>query len=65
MEFYQNNGEEIRIWCQGTVVIVSNNKKYPKIRIKWDPVYLRPGEREVTEEVLLKSKWNKQEEKAW
>ena len=53
------------MWCKATVVSVSNNKKYPKIRIKLDTVYLRPDEREATEEILLKSKWNNQEEKAW
>ena len=63
--FTENNGTIERIWRKGTVVSGSNNKKYPKIRIKWDTVYLRPGERGVTEEMLLKSKWNKQVEKSW
>ena len=63
--FTEDSGTKVRIWCKGKVVSVSNNKRYPKIRIKWDPLYLRPGELEVTEEVLLPSKWNKQDEKAW
>ena len=52
--FTKNNGTPERIWCKGTVVSVSNNRKYPKIRIKWNTVYLRPGDLEVTEETLLK-----------
>ena len=63
--FTETDGSTKNIWCKGTVVGVSNNKKYPKIRIKWDTVYLRPGEPEVSEEVLLKTKWNKQTEKSW
>ena len=65
-KFTENDGSTERIWCKGKVVGVSNNKKYPKIRIKWDIVYLRPGEPEVTEEILLKTKWNyKQVKKSW
>ena len=62
--FTENDGS-IDIWCKGIVVGVSNHKRYPKIRIKWDKVYLRPGEPEVSEEILYKTKWNKQTEKSW
>ena len=54
--FTKNNGTTECIWCKGTVVSKSNNEKYPKIRIKWDKVYLCPGEPEVSEEILLKTK---------
>ncbi len=44
------------MWCQGTVMAV---KKNSKVHIKWDISTLREGDKAITEETLLKSKYNK------
>ena len=62
-EFVEDDDTLKLIWCKGTVVGVKNNKK--KVRIQWDKEYHRPGDPEISDETLLKTKWNKQTKKAW
>lgn len=50
------DGTTSNMWCQGTVVAV---KRDNKVHIKWDGSTLREGDIEITEEKLLKSKYNK------
>ena len=59
-EFTEPNGTKKLIWCKGTVVAVNNNNN--KVRIKWEKEYYRSGDLEISEEALLKTKWNKQVE---
>ena len=62
-EFVEVDGTSKLIWCKGTVIAVKNNNK--KVRIQWDAEYHRPGDPVISEETLLKTKWNKQTKKAW
>ena len=50
------------MWCQGTVVGVKKNNK---VHIKWDGSTLREREIAITEETLLKSKYNKHVQGGW
>lgn len=50
------DGTTSNMWCQGTVVAV---KRDNKVHIQWDGSTLREGDIEITEEKLLKSKYNK------
>ena len=50
------DGTSSNMWCQGMVVGV---KKDNKVHIKWDGSTLREGDIAITEETLLKSKYNK------
>ena len=46
---------------KGVVTGVMNRKN--KRRIKWDEEYHRLGEPETTEEIFMKTKWNKHVQK--
>ena len=61
-ELTEPDGSIVMQWCQGVVVGI---KKGDKVHIEWNKECLRDGELAVTEEKLLKSKWNKHVEKAW
>ena len=50
------------MWCQGIVVAVKQNNK---VHIQWDGSTLREGDIAITEETLLKSKYNKHVMGAW
>lgn len=61
-EFIEEDGTAVPQWCQGIVVAVRKNDK---VHIKWNKNCLREGEHPVSQERLLKSKWNKHVEKGW
>ena len=40
-------------------------KKNSKVHIEWDKSCVRDGDPKITQERLLKTKWNKYVEEAW
>jgi hypothetical protein len=54
--YKEPDGSINMMWCQGTVMAV---KKNSKVHIKWDISTLREGDKAITEETILKSKYNK------
>ena len=61
-EYEEEDGSLVPQWCQGKIVAV---KKKNKVHIEWNEVCLRPGHPRITEERLLKSKWNKHVVEGW
>ena len=58
----EEDGTEVHQWCQGKVVAVKNGNK---VHIEWHKKHLREGDPSITEEKLMKSKWNKHVEESW
>ena len=56
------DGSTRNMWCQGIVVAVRTNNR---IHIEWDASTLRDGDIPITEETLLKSKYNKHVVGGW
>jgi hypothetical protein len=54
--YVEPDGSTKNMWCQGKVVAV---RTCNRIHIEWDASTLREGDEPITEEVLLKSKYNK------
>ena len=54
--YIEPDGSNKNMWCQGVVVAVLTQNK---IHIEWDASTLRDGDESITEEVLLKTKYNK------
>jgi hypothetical protein len=50
------DGSTTKMWCQGEVVAVQTKNR---VHIEWDGSTLREGDEPITEETLLKSKYNK------
>ena len=61
-EFTEPCGKVINQWCQGVVVAIKRNNK---IHISWRESTLREGDVQITEETLMKSKWNKHVPGGW
>jgi hypothetical protein len=57
------DGEVLQLqWCQGTVLkILREEKTSVTVEIKWDKECLREGDREVSRDTLMRSKWNSNE----
>ena len=65
---YGDDDEEVLQWCQGKVVrVLKVDKTFVVVEIKWDKECLREGDREVTRDKLMRSKWNsnKHEQGTW
>ena len=60
--FEEEDGSKVSQWCQGLVVAV---KTRGKVHIQWNEDCLRQGDQPITEEVLMKSKFNKHVEGGW
>lgn len=60
--YTEEDGTVVPQWCQGLIVGV---KKRQVVIVRWDEECLRPGGPPITQETFLKSKYNKQVEKAW
>ena len=60
--YVEPDGSTKNMWCQGIVVAVRNGNR---IHIEWDASTLRDGDLPVTEETLLKSKYNKHVVGGW
>jgi hypothetical protein len=59
---YGDEDGEILQWCQGTVLrILQEGRTYVTVEIKWDKECLREGDREVSLDKLMRSKWNSKE----
>jgi hypothetical protein len=59
---YGDEDGEILQWCQGTVLrILQEEKTFVTVEIKWDKECLREGDREVSQDKLMQSKWNSNE----
>jgi hypothetical protein len=54
--YVEPDGSSKNMWCQGKVLAVRTRNR---IHIEWDASTLREGDEPITEEVLLKSKYNK------
>jgi hypothetical protein len=54
--YVEPDGSNKNMWCQGVVVAVLTQNK---VHIEWEPSTLREGDDSITEEVLLKTKYNK------
>ncbi len=50
------DGSTKNMWCQGVVVAVRTRNR---IHIEWDTSTLRDDDQPITEETLMKSKYNK------
>ena len=61
-ECEEEDGSVVPQWCQGKIVAV---KKKKKVHIEWNEVCLQSGHPKITEERLLKSKWNKHVVEGW
>ena len=61
-EYKEGGGIKFNQWYQGTLVAI---KSGGKVHIKWDDTCFRPGDPTITEEKLLKSKWNKHVNGGW
>jgi hypothetical protein len=56
---YSDEDGETLQWCQGTVIkVLREDRTYVTIEIKWDKECLREGDREVSQDKLMRSKWN-------
>ncbi len=60
--YTEKNEKKVHQWCQGEVVAV---KKGNRVHVEWKKKYLRRGDKPVTEERFLVSKWNKHVEEGW
>ena len=59
---YGDEDGEVLQWCQGTVLkILREEKTSVTVEIKWDKECLREGDREVSRDKLMRSKWNSNE----
>lgn len=58
----EEDGNKFLQWCQGLVVAVKTNNR---VHIQWNESCLRVGDLAITEEKLLKSKYNKHVEQGW
>jgi hypothetical protein len=53
--YEEPDGSTTKMWCQGEVVAVRTKNR---VHIEWDASTLREGDEPITEETLLKSKYN-------
>ena len=61
---YGDEDGEILQWCQRTVLrILWEERTYVIVELKWDKEYLREGDKEVSQDKLMRSKWNSNEHK--
>jgi hypothetical protein len=61
---YGNEDEKILQRCQGTVIrLLREERTYVTVEIKWDKECLREGDREVSQDKLMRSKWISNEHK--
>ncbi len=59
---YGDEDGEILQWCQGTVVrVVKEENNFVIVEIKWGKECLREGDREITQDKLMRSKWDSNE----
>ena len=54
--YKEPDGSAVDQWCQGIVVAIKTRNR---VHIQWRESTLREGDLSITEEVLMKSKWNK------
>ena len=60
--YEEEDGEKVPQWCQGVVVAIKNRSK---VHIQWNKNCLRNGDLPITEEALMRSKFNKHVEGGW
>jgi hypothetical protein len=60
--YVEPDGSTKNMWCQGKVVAVRTCNRF---HIEWDASTLSEGNEPITEEVLLKSKYNKHAIRGW
>ncbi len=61
---YGDEDGEILQWCQGTFIrILREERTYVTVEIKWDKECMREGDREVSQDKLMWSKWNSNKHK--
>ncbi len=61
---YGDEDGEILQWCQGIVIrILREETTYVTVKIKWDKECLREGDREESQDKLMRSMWNSNKHK--
>ena len=60
--YEEEDGEKSPQWCQGVVVAIKNRSK---MHIQWNKNCSRHGGLPITEEALMRSKYNKHVEGGW
>ena len=60
--FEEEDGKKVAQWCQGLVVAVKTRNR---VHIQWNADCLREGDTPISEEVLMKSKYNRHVEGGW
>jgi hypothetical protein len=61
---YGDKDGNILQWCQGTVIkVLKEENTFVTIQIKWDKECLKEGDREISQDKLMRSKWNSNEHK--
>jgi hypothetical protein len=61
---YGKENGEILQRCQGTVIrILREERTYVTVEIKWDKECLRDGDREVSQDKLMRLEWNSNKHK--
>jgi hypothetical protein len=61
-EYTEPDGSKVLQWCQGIIVGVKTRNR---VHIQWNENCLREGGLPITEEVFMKSKYNKHVEGGW
>ena len=61
-EYSETDSTTVKPWCKGVVVAV---KKNSRVHIQWGASCVWDGGPKITQEKLLKTKWNKHVEEAW
>jgi hypothetical protein len=61
-QLYGDKDGDILQWCQGSVIkVLKEEKTFVTVQIKWDKECLKEGDREISQEKLMRSKWNSNE----
>ncbi len=60
--YEEEDGEKVPQWSQGVVEAIKNRSK---VNIQWNKNCLRNGDLPITEEALMRSKYNKHVEGGW
>ena len=60
--YEEEDGEKVPQWCQGVVVAIKNRSK---VHIQWNKNCLHNGDLPITEEALMRSKYNKHVKGGW
>jgi hypothetical protein len=61
-QLYGDKDGDILQWSQGSVIkVLKEEKTFVTVQIKWDKECLKEGDREISQDKLMRSKWNSNE----